>query len=250
MNRIGQSTLVLLLLVAASGCVSSRPLISHSHIGHALTTWHDTPDKQGLYTVAAKELDIAIAATSQALASTNDARQAGKHLDNALHALNPDLQRFGAGLDYGALRAMQGAIDHLEYAADSEDASDNFVSSVITLADQGDVVVHRLMQAQQAIVDVNRTDPAGDSQLRLAHQVLMAAKYGDPNGSAIDGTMARADQGLVHISAQLADMLAREIDPKYEPVPRKYVLGLVRLPSGRWGYRLAKPGYAISAYGY
>jgi len=250
MNEIQRLPLLFLLLVALTGCVQTRPLMSHSHIGHALTTWHDTPGQQGLYTVAAKELDVAIEAVGKALSSPGDPRRAAKHVDNALHALNPDLQRFGVGLDYGAIRAMQGAIDHLEYAAASDDASGNFISSVVSLVDQGDLVVARMVKAQEAIVAFDRSGTVNDPNLSTAHRFLMAAKYGDPNGVPDSNSMARAEHGLVHMSAQLNDMLKREVDPRYEPVPRRYVLGLVKLPNGHWGYRLSKPAYSGGGYRY
>lgn len=250
MNRISKLLVLMVVFMLATACVQTRPLMSHSHIGHALTTWHDTPGQQGLYTVAAKELDFAIDAAGQALASNGNPRQAQKNIDDTLHALNPEIQRFGTGLDYGAIRAMLGAVEHLEYAANSDDASDNFVSSVVSLADQGDLVVARMAKAQELITSIDSDNPALDPRLRQAHQLLMAAKFGDPNGATINGSMAEADQGLVHISARLNEMLARETDPHYEPVPRRYVLGLVRLPSGLWGYRLAKPAYTSGGYGY
>lgn len=250
MNSTSKIVALIMIVAVATGCVQTRPLMSHSHIGHALTTWHDTPDQQGLYTVAAKELDFAIDATSQALASTAQPDRARKHVNNALHALNPDLQRFGNGLDYGAIRAMVGAVEHLEYAANSEDASDNFVGSVVSLADQGDLVIARMVKAQKLITAFDTGNPATDPRLRMAHKYLMAAKFGDPEGEMISGSMAHGNQGLVHISAQIADMLARETDPQYEPVPKRYVLGLVRLPSGLWGYRLSKPAYTSSGYSY
>jgi hypothetical protein len=167
-----------------------------------------------------------------------------------LHALNPELQRFGKGLDYGAVRAMRGAVEHLEFAANSPDASDNFISSVITLADQGDLVVARMIKAQQLISAIDSDNPALDPRCRQAHQLLSAAKFGDASGEAISGSLAQSHQGLLHMSAQLNDMLARETDPQYEPVPRRYVLGLVRLPNGLWGYRLARPAYSGGGYGY
>lgn len=250
MNWTGKFTLLMLVLILASGCVQTRPLVSHSHIGHALTTWHDTPGKEGLYTVAGKELDFAIDAAGQALATTTNPRRARKHLDDALHALNPELQRFGKGLDYGAIRALRGAIEHLEYAANSDDASDNFISSVVTLADQGDLILARMIRAQQLIAEIDSDNPALDPRCRQAHELLTAAKYGDPNETELNASLARSDQGLVHMTAQLNDMLARETDPQYEPVPKRYVLGLVRLPSGLWEYRLPKRAYASGGYSY
>lgn len=250
MNSINKIASLIVIVALSAGCVQTRPLMSHSHIGHALTTWHDTPKQEGLYTVAAKELDFAIDSANQAFASADQPDRARKHLDNTLHALNPDLQRFGKGLDYGAIRAMAGAIEHLEYAANSEDASGNFVGSVVSLADQGDLVLARMVQAQELIKSIEPQNPLTDARLANIRRLLLAAKFGEPEGGTINGSMARSDWGLVHISAQLSDMLARETDPHYEPVPRKYVLGLVRLPSGRWGYRLKQPVYSNTGYGY
>lgn len=250
MTSIGKTLNLLVLLALATGCVQTQPLIAHSHIGHALTTWHDTPGQQGLYVIAAKELDIAIAATGKALESTAYPARSSKHVDNALHALNPDRQRFGVGLDYGAIRAIQGAIEHLEYAADSDDASDNFVSSVVILADQGNLVLERMRQAEQLLAAIDRNQPVNDPRLLKGHRLLKAAKHGDSSGGPVGNTLARSEHGLVHITEALADMLKRETDPDYEPVPRRYVLGLVKLPNGRWGYRLARPVNTRSGYGY
>ena len=52
-------------------------------------------------------------------------------------------------------------------------------------------------------------------------------------------------------AASLEAMLQRETDPSYEPVSKRYVLGLVRLPDGVWAYRLPRRQPARSAgYGY
>jgi len=238
------------VLFSAAGCVQTTPLVSHAHIGHALTTWHDTPDQQGLFVVAEKELDIAIESAARALQSYPDSKAVRHHLDDALHALNPDRQLVGRGLDYGAIRGLTGALEHLEYAANSDDASSNFVSSVVTLVDQGDLVIGRMQEAEQLLVVTSKSAAYERDKVLLIRDLLTAAKYGENRSGALgDESLVNVD-GLKSIAATIDDMLQRETDPSYQPVSRKYVLGLVRLPNGVWAYKLPRRKREPASYGY
>ncbi len=223
---------ILALVVSAvivSGCVQTTPLVSHAHIGHAMTSWHDTPNQKGLFEVAEQELEQAL--ESAALATRAAPAQVGRYLEDTQHALNPDRQPVGPGLGYGAIRALTGAIEHLEYAAGSEDASENFVGSVIDLVDQGDLVIGRLLEAERLIV----TGPANKATAEKVLELLSDARHG----------------GFDALAASLDAMLNRESDPSYQPVSKRYVLGLVRLPDGVWAYRLPRREPArTTGYGY
>ena len=249
--KILRLTVVLaIVLPCVTACVETTPLISHAHIGHAMTTWHDTPDQEGLFVVAGKELDIAIQSSERALQSYPNAAAVQRHLGDTLHALNPDRQRLGPGLDYGAIRALTGALEHLEYAARSDDASSNFVSSVVTLVDQGDLVIGRMQEAKQKIVAKSGATAYARDEVLQIRDLLVAAKYGDGySGAPPDESWVRVD-GLNSIAATIDDMLRRETDPSYQPVSKKYVLGLVRLPNGVWAYRLPRRARAPVGYGY
>ncbi len=263
MNRYLLLALSLLNLALFSGCVQTKPLVSHAHIGHALTTWHDTPGQEGLFTVAENELDIALHAAEQAAVSVQPiarpdvaARsgapvQAQRHIEHALNALNPDRHPLGRGLGYGAIRALSGAIEHLEYAASSDDASENFISSVVNLVDDGDVVIQRMQEAERILEDVDANGRRGPAELAHAHALLTAAKFGSAveQGESYPSPAAGA-AGLTQIASQLEAMLERETNPDYQPVPRRYVLGLVRLPNGLWGFRLPRRDRPVGGYGY
>ncbi len=215
-------------VVIVSGCVQTTPLVSHAHIGHAMTSWHDTPNQEGLFEVADKELGQALESATFAVRAAPG--QVRRYLEDTQHALNPDRQPVGPGLGYGAIRALTGAIEHLEYAAGSDDASQNFVGSVVDLVDQGDLVIGRLLEAERLIADAP-TDAATAEQVL---DLLNAAKY-----------------GMQPLAASLDAMLDRESNPSYEPVSKRYVLGLVRLPDGVWAYRLPRREPVRSAgYGY
>jgi hypothetical protein len=49
---------------------------------------------------------------------------------------------------------------------------------------------------------------------------------------------------------QLDAMLARESDPKYAPLPKKYLLGVVRLPSGKWVFASLRKALSRPSYGH
>lgn len=235
----------------ASGCAHQQPLISHAHIGHCLTTWHDTPGTQGLFQVASAELDTARHEADAALQSDQTPIQRALHIDNVTHALNPDLQPLGTGLDYGAIRAMESGVEHLEYAATSGDASENIVSSVAVLSEIGLAVVARMRTATQQAKSAGVNDPAGLERIAVElRSTLRAASAGvDVNGNGrIEANAAEA--GMEQLRAQLEAMLARETDPAYEPVERKYLLGLVRLPDGKWVYRSLRKMLGKPDYGY
>ena len=59
------------------------------------------------------------------------------------------------------------------------------------------------------------------------------------NGADVDGNGSIGNTaeeiGLQQMRQQLVEMLARE-NPPYQPIGRRYLLGLVKLPSGRWFY--------------
>lgn len=228
-------TLVFLLAGAFffSGCAQQLPLTSHAHMGHSLTAWHDTPDNQALLEVAEKELAVAIMQADAAMKTPLRA-EIKEHFSHILNALNPDQQPRGPGLQYGAIRALQGTLEHLEYAAASPDASSNLLGSMVDLISTGETVLTHLRKAQEIVlaslddrsVDVSTATVAVQNELKKA-------AFGDDNIS--DQT-----DGMRGLHDAMQAMLDRESDPHYEPLPRRYVLGLVRLPNGKWGYRLAK----------
>ena len=232
------------------GCAHQQPLISHAHVGHGLTHWQDTPGNKGLFTVAREEIDFARHEADAAL-SAAAADQKASHLRNASHALNPDAQPTGAGPGYGALRALESAIEHLEYAATSEDASANIVSSVAPLSELGDAVVTRLREAASGATSADANDAVALDRAAVELRAKLAAvtQGVDANRDGrIDATASEA--GLDQVHAQLQAMLERETDPKYAPLPRKYLLGIVRLPDGKWIFTSIRNALARPSYGH
>lgn len=224
-----------LLLSGIAACSTQQPLISHAHVGHALTTWHDTPGQQGLMDVAAADLDVAEREARLACASPSAAERL-RHAGNVINALVPEAWPDGPASGYGAVRALMGTVEHLEYAATSADASLNLVTAVARLTVHGESVHARL----EVATDLARTlqnAPAHEARehCRRLQEELQVAIHGGVVGPQEDGF---STIGFNALHAELLATLDRERDPAYEPVPRRYVLGLVRLPTGEWQYRM------------
>jgi len=247
------STFVMLCAVCTvfMGCVRSLPLISHAHVGHSLTAWRDTPNQEGLFVVAEKEADVAFEDAQQAVNNAQTPDIARQYISNVVHALNPDIQSEGSGLGYGAIRALEGAVDHIAFAAESEDASKNIIESSGQFSYDARRVLVRLKLAVEVAQLARRSSAAELPGLADELQQLMDHNI---NGKDIDGNgvvdPASDEVGLVQLRQGLVTMLSNE-SPPYHPLGRKYLLGLVRLPNGQWTYNFAtsnEPSASSSSY--
>lgn len=235
-------------LLGLGGCAHQQPLISHAHVGHCLTHWYDTPDNRGLLEVASDQLTRARSATDAALAVTADPSLKARYLADAARALKAEGEPEGPD-SYDAIRAFDSALEHLEYAGTSEDASPNMVASVATLSEMGVAISERLRAASvQARTDPPSPDAIGlDRKAVELRALLNAATSGlDSNGDGLIEPNA-TEAGFQQFRVQLDDALAREMNPAYQPLARKYLLGIVRLPDGKWAFlpwnKLARPNY-------
>ena len=226
--------------VLLAGCGRTLPLISHAHVGHALSAWRDTPDEQGLFVVAEQEITIAWQ-QAQAARQTS-ATGARKHVAGVIHALDPEKQATGPGLGYGGIRALTGAANHVEFASTSDDASRNIVKGAEAFGKQAAVVIENLKLAVDVAMLAQQASDAEIAGLTAEMEPIIDRSL---NGADIDGNGSigntTEEMGLKQMRQQLLAMLARE-NPPYQPIGRRYLLGLVKLPSGRWVYDFQRSG--------
>jgi hypothetical protein len=96
--------------------------VVHSHIGHVMTAWRDTPGTVGLLTVALSDTRVASAhALLTSKSTTLDDLKL--HAGHVLHALDPSVEPKGPASGYGVKKAIAGAIQHVGFAAAVENAS-------------------------------------------------------------------------------------------------------------------------------
>lgn len=231
---------VFLASIWCTACVQTQPLISHAHIGHALTTWHDTPGQKGLLETAKDEAQYALS-IAERLRNTDDANTLRRGLDEIAYVINPDV--FAARdypQRYGVMRSLTGVLDHTEFAASSQDSSLNLIKTVNDMSVRGEQVID---QFRIILDDIQSANEYGDELNPLARKVH-ARLYDAVNGG--HGRRGVRFYGLVDFERDFDAMVKREQDPRYEPLPKKYLLGLVRLPGGKWGFRIDSPN--VSSY--
>ena len=223
---------------ASESLVSQRlPLISHAHVGHALTAWRGTPNEQGLFVVAEQEIQIALGETNKALKENTSTTKIRDHATNVLHTLNPKSYANGPGLDYGAIRALSEATDHMLYAAQSKDASDNLVDMVNKFNDSQVFVANKMNLAQE-ISRLILESSVDEQQELLRHLQSTLYSVLDGDDKDQDGNIGNLPQeyGLLQLRKIISSGLRNEV-PAYHPVGKKYLLGLIRLPNGNWAYK-------------
>jgi hypothetical protein len=145
------------------------PLV-HSHIGHVMIAWRDTPGTVGLLTVAIS--DTRVASAHALLTSKSSSLDDLKlHAGHVLHAFDPSVEPKGPASGYGVKKAIAGAVQHVGFAAAAEGASagvKSHAASVTEKLNQTDATTDRAIAVAQNI----RTATSPDAGATLARELL------------------------------------------------------------------------------
>lgn len=220
------------------GCAQKAPKISHVHVGHAITGWHDTPGQKGLFVTAEEK-------GQSALRNARDAAQPGRRADQMQASIRRVMADVDAGASaergaerYGLRQALRGAIDHMVFAAEVDDASKNVKTSVPVFVDNAAAVLGRcdsiMAFGKEAVASTNPEEVKV-----LAAEILRMTQANvegvDADGNGVIGSR-RDEYGLAQLRRDLVAMTERE-DPPYTTVSTWYLFNLIRLPSGIWIFR-------------
>ena len=236
--RIVQAILLMLAAGSLTGCYTvSRPTIAHVHIGHTTAGWADTPERAGLLTVAEREADIAAENARKAFQAARKPDEMKRYVGYVLHAMDPTLEASGPGTGYGFIRAIEGATDHMRFAADSADASKNLKESILGL----ESAASRIRQSAKVGV-------------ALCDEILRTSKPEDlvSLGDELKGQYDSIVRETKAWRGQLQDVIARE-NPPFSRIERRYLFGLIRLPNGLWQWhpdvdKASNQGLGTSSY--
>lgn len=235
--------MLVLAVVAFSGCAHKAPTIAHVHVGHALTGWHSTPGKDGFFVVAEKQAEKALDAARSATSHGNDENTLKADIARALEATNPEKKDDEPRSRYGVKQALNGAINHIGFAGDSDDASENIKGSAEAFASNASVVLDRCDLIAALGRDIGTTSSL-DEAVVLAEEVLnlsLANVYGeDSDGDGVIGSNP-SEYGLMQLRKELDAMVSREVPP-YRTVDSWYLFNLIRLPTGQWIFREKESG--------
>ncbi|MCB1886088.1 MAG: hypothetical protein KDH20_00660 [Rhodocyclaceae bacterium] len=221
MTPLARLALILLSSTLLGACASRVPTVAHTHVGHALSGWVDTPGERGLLAVAESEARIAVQHAEFAVAGGRDVAEVRLHLGHVLNTLDPAREPEGPGQGYGLIRALEGASKHVQFAGESTDASGNLRAGALVFARLAAPVLDEA-RLTATLADTARatSDPA--ETLVFADEVLTRSRH--------------IRDGLAGLRRQIEDTTDRE-DPSYQPVERWYLFNLIRLPSGDWIFR-------------
>lgn len=202
-------------------CVSIQlPTMAHTHVGHAQTAWPDTPGQKGLLDVARMEATVAAEHAAYAVEGARNIASVKLHAGHVLHAVDPKLLPDGPGAGYGLTRALQGSAEHLGYAREVPDASVNLRAGLpAVIAD-----LDALRRESQVMAVLAR-------DARLSADETHVVTYAQDLARRSNLVVAGIDQAQRRLEA----LLTAE-QPPYRPIARRYLFGVIRLPSGDWAF--------------
>jgi hypothetical protein len=231
----------LLGLALLAGCVSRPPTVAHVHIGHAITGVHVTPGKEGYIVVAQQR-------AQEALDSSGRARTATDLVEIKRQILLVD-QATNAKDSFGVRESLLMAVDHISFAASSDDASRNVQESAPVFARDSAGVLQRCDLIGLLSKDVAASTSTTEANVAVAEiaKLTQANLTGDGSISAYQPGSPPASYGLVELRGELNAMIARE-KPPYVTVDQWYLFNLVRLPNGRWVFDKFGRGGNIEGY--
>jgi hypothetical protein len=232
---------VLLLSIAAAGCVSRPPTIAHVHLGHAVTGVHVTPNKQGFLQVAEQQA-LSVHALAQKAMHGGDLAQLKADVAAAVKAST-------SKPDFGLMHALVMASNHIAFAARSPDASANLQQSGPGVSNDIIRVVERCELIALLGKDVEASTQLDEARLLAAEIAALARANLDGEDADQDGVPggSPAEFGMQQLRARIDGIVQRE-NPAYRTVDQWYLFNLVRLPNGSWVFDKLGRGGNIEGY--
>ena len=247
-TRVIDIILISGVLLVGMGCASKAPTIAHVHLGHVVDGWETTPGQTGLLETA--EIFAQTSADAATRASKSDASLESRKRDIAelVKASHPEYSSKKTnpvngktqGVEFGVRTALLEAVHHIEFSANSDDASTNIRAGSKQFTINSRAVIDRC-----DLIAALGTDALGGGSsveevnlLATELQSLTQANlYGeDLNGDGVIGGQNAEEYGLKQLRVELQDMIARE-NPVYNTIEQWYLFNLIRLPSGDWVFR-------------
>lgn len=229
---------VLAALLLLSGCATKTPTIAHTHIGHAMDGWFDTPNQTGLFVSAENAAQAAVETAEAAKAAQPNLTRIKYNIAQVLSYTSPYYHASEASFEkkqYGVKNALAEAAHHVIFAAESADASANVRSSALQFSDNANYVLIRCDLITLLGDEILNSTSAEEASI-LSNELLKLTRANldgdDSDGNGIIGSTPE-EYGLKQLRVELLAMIDRE-DPVYSTVDTWYLFNLIRLPSGEW----------------
>ena len=214
MTKTRLATTTALAAILATGAAApqiSAQSAAHRHIGHVADMWRDTPDQVGLLVAAQMEAEVAAQHAGLA-AESGDLAGIQRHTTHVLHAIDPSTSERGPGNGYGLIKAASGAVQHIELAGGSDDASNAVKNhSTHVAASAQNVVTWAEAIVEKAALVASATDmeaaKALADEIAAMTQAILSGTDADGNGRV---TWQEGEGGLEQAATHLRLMKEAE----------------------------------------
>ncbi len=173
---------------------------AHTHMGHVMTGFRDTPDQQGLLPTAVAEAKVAAQHAALAARGLDNLNAMKTHAGHVLHAVDPTVETSGPGLGYGVKKAASGVVAHIGLAAKSEGASENVKLHATHVSTAATNVVERCDKIIALVARIRAAGSAADAAPLVTELAALADQLTagvDANGDGRIGWQA-GEGGLQH----------------------------------------------------
>ena len=140
-------------------------------IGYVVSSWEDTPSKQGLLPIAFKESLVAAAHASYSENSAGNLQAMKTHVGHVRHSIDPTLELDGPGMGYGLLKAIRGAIERITLASENAGASEAVKTHSVHVLS---ALNNALERTNLALIEADFIIAASNADDALPHAVEMA----------------------------------------------------------------------------
>jgi hypothetical protein len=202
---------------------------------------HVTPNKEG-YIVSAERRAKETADYTAKAAASHDLAQIKSNIALASKATNDDET-------FGVKESVVMAVNHITFAATSDDATLNVQKEAPIFAANSARVIERCDLIGLLAKDVLASTSEQEAALLVSEIAKLAQANmtgDDSNGDGVVGS-APSEYGLLQLRKELEDMIGRE-KPPYVTVDQWYLFNLVRLPNGKWVFDKFGRGGNIEGY--
>lgn len=197
----------LLLAAAALACLLAAtvqaqesaalpPTEVQRHLGHVVTSWVDTPAKQGLLPTAVAEAEVAVSHAQLARQASSDLDAMKRHAGHVLHALRPAPETSGPGGGYGVHKAAAGTRQHVQLAVKMPGASPAVKSHAVHVSAAIENVLDWIAEAVQTVERIRASSSVTDARPLAERLVQLTVAMRDGMDADGDGQIGwKAGEG-------------------------------------------------------
>lgn len=193
------------LAVVSAPALAQAPNMAHTHIGHVMTSFGDTPDKAGLLPTTMAEAATAAQHAGLGAKATTNLMAMQLHAGHVIQCIDPTIVAMGPCKGYGVKKGATAAMNHVGLAAKVETASAGVKTHSTHVSTSLDNTIKRADEAVataqkiRAATTAEQAAPLAADLQRMTAELTSgvdANKDGAVGWQAGEGGLQQADQHM------------------------------------------------------